>query len=81
MSAPAQPDSAAASRVDLVLFALLGFMWGSSYLFIKIGVDDGLTPFTLIMLRLLIGFALLAVVVAAARESLPPFGGSTATSS
>jgi drug/metabolite transporter (DMT)-like permease len=77
MTAPAQPvpsTSAPASRIDLVLFALLGFMWGSSYLFIKIGVDDGLTPFTLIMLRLLIGFSLLAVVVAVARESLPPFG-------
>jgi drug/metabolite transporter (DMT)-like permease len=80
VTAPAQPAAAStstavpASRIDLVLFALLGFMWGSSYLFIKIGVDDGLTPFTLITLRLLIGFALLAIVVAAARESLPPFG-------
>ena len=71
MTAPAQPAS---SRIDIVLFALLGFMWGSSYLFIKIGVEDGLTPFTLITLRLLIGFALLATVVAAARESLPPRG-------
>jgi drug/metabolite transporter (DMT)-like permease len=87
MTAPAQrapsvestaPTTAAAppasSQIDYVLFALLGFFWGSSYLFIKIGVEDGLTPFTLIMLRLLIGFALLAVVVAAARESLPPMG-------
>ncbi|HET9344398.1 MAG TPA: DMT family transporter [Candidatus Limnocylindrales bacterium] len=77
MTAPAQPavsTQTPSSRIDIVLFALLGFMWGSSYLFIKIGVEDGLTPFTLIMLRLLIGFALLAVVVAAARESLPPFG-------
>ena len=60
--------------IDYGLFALLGFFWGSSYLFIKIGVEDGLTPFTLIMLRLLLGFALLSVVVAAAREKLPPFG-------
>src|SRR5262245_49942400 len=77
---PVQPTptatstSPASSQVDYLLFALLGFFWGSSYLFIKIGVDDGLTPFTLIMLRLLIGFALLAVVVAIAREKLPPFG-------
>jgi drug/metabolite transporter (DMT)-like permease len=80
VTAPAQPaadsisNTAPASRIDLVLFAVLGFFWGSSYLFIKIGVENGLTPFTLITLRLLIGFALLAVVVAAARESLPPFG-------
>ncbi len=59
------------SRIDWVLFLLLGFFWGSSYLFIKIGVEAGLPPFMLITLRLLIGFALLATVVAVARESLP----------
>jgi drug/metabolite transporter (DMT)-like permease len=59
------------SRIDWLLFVLLGFMWGSSYLFIKIGVDAGLPPFMLITLRLLIGFALLATVVAIAREPLP----------
>jgi drug/metabolite transporter (DMT)-like permease len=78
MTAPPLPVAGAAapasSRLDYALFALLGFFWGSSYLFIKIGVDDGLTPFTLIMLRLLIGFVLLAVVVAIAREKLPPPG-------
>jgi drug/metabolite transporter (DMT)-like permease len=59
------------SRLDWLLFILLGFFWGSSYLFIKIGVDSGLPPFMLITLRLLIGFMLLATVVAVARESLP----------
>jgi len=59
------------SRLDWPLFILLGFFWGSSYLFIKIGVDAGLQPFTLVSLRLLIGLALLAVVVGMARESLP----------
>jgi drug/metabolite transporter (DMT)-like permease len=59
------------SRIDWLLFILLGFFWGSSYLFIKIGVDAGLTPFTLVTLRLLIGFLLLATVVAVARETLP----------
>jgi len=66
------------ARIDWLLFILLGFMWGSSYLFIKIGVEAGLLPFTLIMLRLAIGFALLAVVVTIAREPLPrsarPYG-------
>jgi drug/metabolite transporter (DMT)-like permease len=69
---PAPPSAtASSSRLDWLLFILLGFLWGSSYLFIKIGVDAGLQPFTLVMLRLLVGFALLAVVVAAAREALP----------
>ena len=62
------------SRLDWLLFILLGFFWGSSYLFIKIGVDAGLTPFTLVSLRLLVGFVLLAVVVAIAREPLPRGG-------
>ena len=59
------------SRLDWLIFILLGFFWGSSYLFIKIGVDHGLQPFTLIMFRLLIGFVLLAAVVAVARQPLP----------
>src|SRR6476660_5701430 len=68
MTAPAQPGS---SRIDLSLFALLGFFWGSSYLFIKIGVDAGLTPFTLVTGRLLVGSILLGIVVGASRERLP----------
>lgn len=58
-------------RVDWLLFILLGFFWGSSYIFIKIGVDAGLTPFTLVSLRLLFGMALLGIVVRVAREPLP----------
>jgi drug/metabolite transporter (DMT)-like permease len=45
-------------------------MWGTSYAFIKLGVQT-LPTFTLIATRLLIGFALLAIVVAVAREPLP----------
>jgi drug/metabolite transporter (DMT)-like permease len=59
------------SRFDWLVFLALGFFWGSSYLFIKIGVDHGLEPFTLIMFRLGIGLILLASVVAYFREPLP----------
>jgi drug/metabolite transporter (DMT)-like permease len=59
------------TRLDWLLFVLLGFVWGSSYLFIKIGIDAGLEPFTLIAMRLLFGFTLLAIVVRVAREPLP----------
>lgn len=58
------------SRSDWIIFGALGFFWGSSYLFIKIGVET-LTPFTLIAGRLAVGCALLAVVLFAAREPLP----------
>ncbi len=61
----------ASARIDWVLFLLLGFFWGSSYLFIKIGVDAGLEPFTLVTLRVAIGFTLLAVIAAASRVRLP----------
>ncbi|MEX2547289.1 MAG: DMT family transporter, partial [Chloroflexota bacterium] len=69
-----KPAAGGRAGVDWLLFALLGFFWGSSYLFIKIGVDAGLEPFTLVMLRLVIGSALLAAVVLIAREKLPREG-------
>jgi drug/metabolite transporter (DMT)-like permease len=59
------------SRINWLLFVALGGMWGSSYLFIKFGVEEGLTPFTLVALRLGIGLALLAAVVFVAKEPLP----------
>ena len=58
------------ARIDWLLLLVLGFMWGSSYVFIKIGVQT-LPTFTLIAARLGIGLTLLATVVIAAREPLP----------
>ncbi len=59
------------SAIDWLVFLLLSFFWGSSYLFIKIGVEAGLQPFTLVTLRLLIGAALLLTVFVVAREHMP----------
>ncbi len=58
------------SQVDWVLFLLLGFFWGSSYLFIKLAVDDFGT-FTLVALRLLVGGTLLWIVIWLAKQELP----------
>ena len=58
------------TRNDWILLLTLGVMWGTSYAFIKLGVQT-LPTFTLIAARLLIGFVLLAIVVAVAREPLP----------
>jgi drug/metabolite transporter (DMT)-like permease len=66
MNAVARPD-----RLLWLLFIALGFMWGSSYLFIKIGVEAGLPPFTLITGRLFLGSLVLLTVVAVSREPLP----------
>jgi len=57
-------------RINWLIFLALGFMWGSSYLFIKLAVDDFGT-FTLVALRLLVGAILLWVVVRVAGQALP----------
>ena len=58
------------NRTNWLIFLLLGFVWGSSYLFIKLAVDDFGT-FTLVALRLIVGSALLWTVVLVARQALP----------
>jgi len=55
---------------DWMVFALLGLVWGSSFLWIKVAVQE-VGPATLVGYRLLIGLIGLAVVVAARRPSLP----------
>jgi drug/metabolite transporter (DMT)-like permease len=58
------------NRSQWLVFLALGFMWGSSYLFIKLAVDDFGT-FTLVALRLAVGAALLWVVIRLAGQELP----------
>ena len=58
--------------MDWLALIVLGLMWGTSYAFIRLGVQSGGLPtFTLIATRLLVGFVFLAAVVALAREPLP----------
>lgn len=59
------------TRADWALLGVLALMWGTSYVFIKLGVENGLPTFTLIATRLLIGLVVLASVVLIAREPLP----------
>jgi drug/metabolite transporter (DMT)-like permease len=72
-STPVPAGTSRGSAIDWVVFLGLGLMWGSSYLFIKIGVET-ITPFTLVALRLGIGAALLAAVVIATRPAFPRRG-------
>jgi drug/metabolite transporter (DMT)-like permease len=58
------------TRLDWLLLLALGFMWGTSYVFIKLGVQT-LPTFTLIASRLGIGLTVLVTVVFLAREPLP----------
>src|SRR6476659_2948858 len=62
--------NARSNRIDWAVFLALGFMWGSSYLFIKLAVDDFGT-FTLVALRLVVGALLLWAVVRVAHQPLP----------
>ncbi len=55
---------------DWLLFALLGGIWGSSFMFIKIGVGY-FGPFELVSFRLFFGATALAIIVRAAGEPLP----------
>jgi len=58
------------NRIDWLVFLTLGFIWGSSYLFIKLAVGTFGT-FTLVSFRLLIGATLLWVVIRLAHQRLP----------
>jgi drug/metabolite transporter (DMT)-like permease len=55
---------------DWLLFITLALIWGSSYLFIKIGVES-VTPLTLVAMRLAIGALVLGVVFRLAGGHLP----------
>jgi len=58
------------NRSDIALLFALGIMWGTSYAFIKLGIET-LPTFTLIATRLAIGLGLLMTVVARPRTPLP----------
>jgi drug/metabolite transporter (DMT)-like permease len=62
--------TASSNRIDWLIFFGLGLIWGSSYLFIKLAVDDFGT-FTLVALRLVVGSLLLWTVVRLAGQALP----------
>lgn len=51
-------------------FWLLGLIWGASFLWIKVAVEE-IGPFTLVAFRLLFGLAGLLVVMRLMGQSLP----------
>jgi drug/metabolite transporter (DMT)-like permease len=62
--------SARPTTRDWLLFGLVSLFWGSSYLFIKIGIET-LTPLTLIAGRLFFGALVLGVALRLSGASLP----------
>ena len=71
-TAPAVAPAAVATPAGRVLpaFAALGLIWGSSFLFIKVGVTH-LAPAYLALGRVALGALTLLVVVVATRDRLP----------
>lgn len=59
LSNPPPPAIRQPGLSEFGLLALLGLVWGSSFLFIKVAVDHGLPPLTLATLRIGLGAILL----------------------
>ncbi len=62
------------SRRDAAIFITLSAIWGSSFMFIKLGLLGGMGPLTLVMLRLLFGAASMALLARKLGEHLPRSG-------
>lgn len=58
--------------------AALALLWGSAFLWIKLALDSGLTPFQIAFVRSALGAAVLLVLARAARQSLPRDRGTWA---
>ncbi len=67
---PASTPAHRSSQADWLLFAMLGAIWGSSFMFIKIGIGY-FGPFELVSFRLLFGVLTLVAIVRMAGEPLP----------
>lgn len=84
-TAPPARDSAAAPRTDVrpgpstatvaVQFLLLGIIWGSSFLFMKVALE-GISPAQVVWGRLVLGALTLGLFVLIRRDRLPAFRGA-----
>lgn len=61
------------NRRSWLLMALLAALWGASYLFIKVNLDDGMSPVFLVFARLALG-ALVLVPLALRENALDEIG-------
>ena len=68
------------TTLDWFLFGLISFFWGSSYLFIKIGVET-MPPLTLIAGRLFFGSLVLGAALLDRPEPAPARAGRRTPSS
>jgi drug/metabolite transporter (DMT)-like permease len=76
--APIRPRAARSDQEAFIwgLFLSLALIWGSSFLFIKIGLDAGMAPFTLVTWRMAMASLFLVVVLRFSRGRVPRAPGS-----
>jgi drug/metabolite transporter (DMT)-like permease len=63
------------SRRSWLLMGVLAALWGASYLFIKVALDDGLDPLFIVLARIALG-ALVLVPIAIRRDAFTTLRGS-----
>jgi drug/metabolite transporter (DMT)-like permease len=64
------------NRRAWLLMALLAGLWGASYLFIKVALEDGMPPLLIVFARIALG-AVVLVPLALRADALRPLGGLT----
>ena len=67
---PRRPAVAHYSKLPVIVWLILAMIWGSTWLFIKLGLED-LPPFTFAGIRFVIAALILLVIIAARRRPLP----------
>jgi drug/metabolite transporter (DMT)-like permease len=58
------------SKLPIIIWLVLSLIWGSTWLFIKLGLED-LPPFTFAGIRFVIAAIILSIVIAIRRRPLP----------
>src|SRR5437868_13669711 len=58
------------SKLPIIVWLILSLIWGSTWLFIKLGLED-LPPFTFAGIRFVIAALILLVIVAIRKRPLP----------
>ncbi|GAA4592411.1 DMT family transporter [Planotetraspora phitsanulokensis] len=58
-------------HASLVRMAVLALLWGSAFLWIRLALDDGLTPLQITFIRSALGAAVLAGLALSARQRFP----------
>lgn len=59
------------TKLPKIVWLILAIIWGSTWLFIKLGLDAGLPPFTFAGIRFVIASIILLIIVAIRRRPLP----------